>query len=69
MGVGLTVVVLRTSRLQLVLASKPQPGGNQGRGGLEAHGLAPFQTARMYSGAIRDVALKRVFGVTTFELG
>ena len=36
----------------------------------EAHGLAPvFQTARMYSGAIRDVALKRVFGVTTFELG
>ena len=28
-----------------------------------------FQTARMYSGAIRDVALERVFGVTTFELG
>jgi GNAT superfamily N-acetyltransferase len=36
----------------------------------EAHGLAPvFQTARMYSGPIRPVALERVFGVTTFELG
>jgi hypothetical protein len=36
----------------------------------EAHGLAPvFQTARMYSGPIRPVALGRVFGVTTFELG
>jgi hypothetical protein len=36
----------------------------------EAHGLSPvFQTARMYSGAIREVALERVFGVTTFELG
>jgi Acetyltransferase (GNAT) domain len=35
-----------------------------------AHGLAPvFQTARMYSGPIRAVALARVFGVTTFELG
>jgi hypothetical protein len=35
-----------------------------------AHGLAPvFQTARMYSGPIRPVALARVFGVTTFELG
>ena len=36
----------------------------------EAHGLKPvFQTARMYSGAIRDVTLERVYGVTTFELG
>jgi hypothetical protein len=36
----------------------------------EAHGLKPvFETARMYSGPIRDVALGRVFGVTTFELG
>jgi hypothetical protein len=35
-----------------------------------AHGLAPvFETARMYSGPIRPVALRRVFGVTTFELG
>ena len=34
------------------------------------HGLKPvFETARMYSGPIRDVALGRVFGVTTFELG
>ncbi|HET9244646.1 MAG TPA: GNAT family N-acetyltransferase, partial [Xanthobacteraceae bacterium] len=34
------------------------------------HGLAPvFETARMYTGAIRSVRLERVFGVTTFELG
>lgn len=33
-------------------------------------GLAPvFETARMYSGPIRAVALDRVYGVTTFELG
>jgi GNAT acetyltransferase-like protein/acetyltransferase (GNAT) family protein len=32
--------------------------------------LAPvFETARMYTGAIRPVRLERVFGVTTFELG
>jgi GNAT superfamily N-acetyltransferase len=36
----------------------------------ESHGLAPvFETARMYTGAIRPVRLERVFGVTTFELG
>jgi GNAT superfamily N-acetyltransferase len=33
-------------------------------------GLAPvFETARMYSGAIPQLQLERVFGVTTFELG
>ena len=33
-------------------------------------GLAPvFETARMYTGAIRPLRLERVFGVTTFELG
>jgi hypothetical protein len=33
-------------------------------------GFAPvFETARMYSGPIRRVALERVYGVTTFELG
>jgi Acetyltransferase (GNAT) domain/Acetyltransferase (GNAT) family len=32
--------------------------------------LAPvFETARMYTGRIRPVALARVFGVATFELG
>lgn len=36
----------------------------------EAHGLKPvFETARMYTGPIRPLALHRVFGVTTFELG
>jgi GNAT superfamily N-acetyltransferase len=33
-------------------------------------GMAPsFETARMYTGAIRPLRLERVFGVTTFELG
>ena len=33
-------------------------------------GLAPvFETARMYTGAIRPLQLERVFGVNTFELG
>ncbi|WP_029353315.1 GNAT family N-acetyltransferase [Bosea sp. 117] len=32
--------------------------------------LAPvFETARMYSGPIREVALDRLYGVTSFELG
>jgi hypothetical protein len=36
----------------------------------ESYRLAPvFETARMYTGAIRPVAVERVFGVTTFELG
>jgi Acetyltransferase (GNAT) domain/Acetyltransferase (GNAT) family len=36
----------------------------------ESLGLAPvFETARMYTGAIPKLALERVFGVTTFELG
>ncbi len=36
----------------------------------EARGLAPvFETARMYTGAVRPTRLDRVFGVTTFELG
>lgn len=34
------------------------------------HGLAPvFETARMYTGSIRPLALERLYGVTTFELG
>ena len=36
----------------------------------ESLGLVPvFETARMYTGAIRPIRLERVFGVTTFELG
>jgi GNAT acetyltransferase-like protein len=35
-----------------------------------SRGLAPvFETARMYTGAVRPARLDRVFGVTTFELG
>jgi len=33
-------------------------------------GLAPvFETARMYTGPIRELQLDRIYGVTTFELG
>ncbi|MEV7981124.1 GNAT family N-acetyltransferase [Streptomyces sp. NPDC086519] len=36
----------------------------------EAAGFAPsFETARMYTGPVRDHAGERVFGVTTLELG
>jgi GNAT superfamily N-acetyltransferase len=36
----------------------------------QSRGLSPvFETARMYTGAVRDVATQRIFGVTTFELG
>lgn len=36
----------------------------------QSRGLKPvFETARMYTGAVRDVAIQRIFGVTTFELG
>lgn len=34
------------------------------------HGLAPvFETARMYTGPVRPVALEKLYGVTSFELG
>jgi hypothetical protein len=36
----------------------------------ELYGLKPvFETARMYTGPIRPLALSRLFGVTTLELG
>ncbi len=36
----------------------------------QARGLSPvFETARMYTGAIRPMLLDRVFGIATFELG
>jgi GNAT superfamily N-acetyltransferase len=36
----------------------------------QSRGLRPvFETARMYTGEVRDVAIHRIFGVTTFELG
>jgi hypothetical protein len=36
----------------------------------ESYGLAPvFETARMYTGAVRPLRLERAFGVTSFELG
>ena len=32
--------------------------------------IAPvFETARMYTGPIRELQLDRIYGVTTFELG
>ena len=52
-----------------VFLDVPQP--NRDAAALAAaHGLTPvFETARMYTGPVRDVALHRVYGVTTFELG
>lgn len=36
----------------------------------ERHGLKPvFETVRMYTGAVPDIALREVFGLTSFELG
>ncbi|MFF1698192.1 GNAT family N-acetyltransferase [Streptomyces sp. NPDC058257] len=36
----------------------------------EARGMKPtFETARMYTGPVRELAQERVFGVTTLELG
>jgi GNAT superfamily N-acetyltransferase len=36
----------------------------------ERHGLVPvFETARMYTGPIRPVALDQLYGVTSYELG
>ena len=52
-----------------VFLDVPQPN-REAAALAEAHGLAPvFETARMYTGPIRPVAIQRVFGVTTFELG
>ena len=47
----------------------PQP--NRDAVGLaQSLALTPvFQTARMYRGPVRPVALEKVLGVTTFELG
>jgi hypothetical protein len=36
----------------------------------ERHGMVvAFETARMYTGKVPDLPLRRLFGVTTFELG
>jgi hypothetical protein len=52
-----------------VFLDVPQPNG-EAMALAAAHGLAPvFETARMYTGPARPLALHRVFGVTTFELG
>lgn len=52
-----------------VFIDVPEP--NRAAGELAtAHGLAPvFETARMYSGPFRPLAVERVFGVTSLELG
>jgi hypothetical protein len=52
-----------------VFLDVPQPN-SEGLALAAAHGLVPvFETARMYSGEIGPMALARVYGVTTFELG
>jgi hypothetical protein len=52
-----------------VFLDVPEPNG-AAAALARARGLAPvFETARMYTGRIRPVAVPRIFGVTTFELG
>src|SRR4051812_44287123 len=47
----------------------PEPNG-EAQALAQSRGLRPvFETARMYTGEVRDAAIRRIFGVTTFELG
>ena len=37
---------------------------------VQTHGMRPvFETARMYTGVAPDLPMRRLFGITTFELG
>lgn len=37
---------------------------------VQSHGMRPvFETARMYAGVAPDLPIRRLFGITTFELG
>lgn len=52
-----------------IILDVPEPNGAALRLA-RRHGLQPvFETARMYTGPIRPVALERLYGVTSFELG
>jgi hypothetical protein len=52
-----------------VFLDVPEPNA-AGRALAERRGLAPvFETARMYRGRAPDLALERIFGITSFELG
>src|SRR5436190_16717737 len=47
----------------------PEPNG-EAQALAQSRGLRPvFETARMYTGEVSEVAIHRIFGVTTFELG
>jgi len=52
-----------------VFLDVPQPNGAAMALATALRFAPVFETARMYSGPIRSVALQRVYGVTTFELG
>ncbi|MCS0503955.1 GNAT family N-acetyltransferase [Ancylobacter mangrovi] len=52
-----------------IVLDVPEPNGTA-MALARRHGLAPvFETARMYTGPIREVALEHLFGVTSLELG
>lgn len=52
-----------------VFLDSPEPNA-EAQALAQSRGLRPvFETARMYTGEVRDVAIQRIFGVTTFELG
>jgi hypothetical protein len=57
------------AQISEIFLDVPQP--NRDAVGLaQSLALTPvFETARMYRGPVRPVALEKVFGVTTFELG
>lgn len=54
---------------QAVFLDVPEPNGVANRAA-EARGMVPvFETARMYAGSRPEIALERVWGITSFELG
>lgn len=53
----------------LVCLDVPEPNAAAARLAERRGLVAAFETARMYTGPIRPVALDRVFGITSFELG
>ena len=54
---------------QDVFIDIPEPNANAAEL-VKNHAMTPaFETARMYTGPIPPIDLKKVFGVTSFELG
>ena len=53
----------------MVFLDPPEPNG-PAVALAKRYGLEPvFETARMYRGAVPELPLEKIFGITTFELG